>query len=202
MKIVIASDVHERHREVVWPDGDLLIIVGDLTDAFAVRNYRMTHQMTVLRDADEFLGQKYPKILVVPGNHDYGLENPENRYIFKHMTILVNQTVDYKGVIICGIPVTSTGMAFWKEDGKADLELIPSSIDILATHSPPAGMFNTRWGRKDILELSQKVKPKVHVFGHDHDKLGDTVIGTTRYINVSLYDKQMRAPFIISLPQT
>lgn len=91
---------------------------------------------------------------------------------------------------------------YWLEDY---WKLIPNDIDILITHSPPFGVFdrvkkyNSRgnWnpktdgyeavGSKSLREhVMQRIKPKLHVFGHIHE-WGGQILDTnvTKFVNAS-----------------
>ncbi|MEY4540708.1 MAG: hypothetical protein RLZZ306_2465 [Bacteroidota bacterium] len=69
--------------------------------------------------------------------------------------------------------------------------MIPKDTDILITHCPPFGIldFNDRGkhqGCQDLLEIvQQKIKPRLHVFGHLHDAHGQIQIGETLFVNAS-----------------
>ena len=56
--------------------------------------------------------------------------------------------------------------------------MIPNNIDILITHGPPKGILGTcsdgfDAGCSDLsYEIWNRVKPKVHLFGHIHEGYG------------------------------
>jgi Icc-related predicted phosphoesterase len=62
----------------------------------------------------------------------------------------------------------------------------------LITHCPPFGIldFNDKGkheGCQDLLEIvQQKIKPRLHVFGHLHDAHGLDKIGETIFVNASI----------------
>ncbi|WP_292319387.1 metallophosphoesterase family protein [Caldisphaera sp.] len=61
-------------------------------------------------------------------------------------------------------------------------------IDILISHNPPYGIldmtyFKIRAGLKELKELSEFIKPKLHLFGHIHESQGIKEINKTTYIN-------------------
>ncbi len=73
---------------------------------------------------------------------------------------------------------------------RAKWDLIPEGIDVLITHGPPYGIGDLiarsdNAGCQDLLEVVEKIKPKVHVFGHIHEDYGITSNGVTTYINAS-----------------
>ena len=71
---------------------------------------------------------------------------------------------------------------------------IPSSTDVLITHGPPLGrgdmtFHNGRVGCYDLLrEVQDRVKPRLHVFGHIHEDYGCTYDGHTLYVNAASVD--------------
>ncbi|CAB9512466.1 Metallophosphoesterase domain-containing protein 1 [Seminavis robusta] len=71
---------------------------------------------------------------------------------------------------------------------------IPSGTDILVTHGPPLGRGDQcdhggRAGCYDLLEQVQnRVRPRLHIFGHIHEGYGTSFDGTTLYINASNLD--------------
>ena len=70
-------------------------------------------------------------------------------------------------------------------------EKIPVDVDILISHSPPYSVHDRdgegeRAGCKDLLELvSERIKPRVHVFGHIHEAYGVSTNGQTIFINAA-----------------
>ena len=73
---------------------------------------------------------------------------------------------------------------------------IPNDIDVLITHCPPYSIFD--WSIYDKIhtgspslykEVVERIKPKVHIFGHIHDGYGIKVIENTTFINASNLDE-------------
>lgn len=87
---------------------------------------------------------------------------------------------------------------------------IPSDTEILITHGPPVGFGDeTRDGNRagcvDLLNTIQnRVKPKLHIFGHIHEGYGVTKdTNGTLFINASTCTIRYKAtnpPIIIDLP--
>ena len=67
--------------------------------------------------------------------------------------------------------------AFNKDRGaplKAIWDKIPLDTDVLITHGPPHGILDLTFdkikaGCEELLLAVQRIKPKVHVFGHIHE---------------------------------
>merc|ERR1712232_1106156 len=66
---------------------------------------------------------------------------------------------------------------------------IPSSTDVLITHGPPLGRgdMTIRSGRAGcyhlLREVQDRIKPRLHVFGHIHEGSGTTFDGRTLFVN-------------------
>lgn len=78
--------------------------------------------------------------------------------------------------------------------------MIPNDTDVLITHGPPYGVCDEAYrfgsnatekvGCKDLLDVSLRVAPKLHVFGHIHYSGGTSwVAPKTTYANVSVLNE-------------
>jgi Icc-related predicted phosphoesterase len=104
------------------------------------------------------------------------------------------------GINIWGSPVSPWfyDWAFNRKRGddiRKHWDKIPPSTDILITHGPPYGILDkTKRGElvgcKDILPLIEKIKPRLHVFGHIHEENGMKKIGETIFVNGSVLDER------------
>lgn len=210
MKIVCLSDTHLVHDEFdkipAIPDGDILIHSGDAT--FRGR----PHEIYRFSKWFHSLPHKYK--IFVAGNHDIMFEddrvkamgllydNPQywsspiptkDRCIY-----LEDSEVTIEGLRIYGAPWSPRfyDWAFNVDRGpkiKAKWDLIPEEIDILVTHGPPYGYGdlstkNELLGCKDLMEAVNRVKPKVHIFGHIHSGYGVSNNGHTTFINAAMCD--------------
>ena len=93
-------------------------------------------------------------------------------------------------------------------------DLIPNDTEIVITHGPPLGFGDIGYdeverkddfsGCLDLYEaISQRIKPKYHVFGHNHEGYGMTTDGVTKYINaasVNTFRKPANKPIVFDLP--
>ena len=199
MYVCIAADLHSRHREIIWPKADVLVIAGDLVDAFKVRNYKINYQITTLEDLDFMLDPIYKHVLVTGGNHDFALEEARHRLKFKKIQVLENRSCTINGKTFYGSPWNMAGMAFDKRSKKDAFTNIPEDLYILFTHVPPGNIFGTEWGDPELLEIIRKVKPKIHIFGHDHINIGTEKIDDTLFINASIMARTMREPVVINI---
>lgn len=67
---------------------------------------------------------------------------------------------------------------------------IPTDVEILMTHGPPHGILDTcsdgfQAGCEELKEVVERIKPRVHIFGHIHEAYGFYSDGVTSYINAS-----------------
>ena len=74
------------------------------------------------------------------------------------------------------------------EEIKRHWDLIPMDTDVLITHGPPFGLLDMcangeRVGCKDLLETIAKIRPRVHAFGHIHEKYGIARVDKTIFVN-------------------
>ena len=72
MRIVCIADTHGPHRQLEVPPADLLIHAGDFTF--------YSTPPSIVSDFDAWLGSlPHRHKVVVPGNHEFALEEPEDR---------------------------------------------------------------------------------------------------------------------------
>jgi Icc-related predicted phosphoesterase len=178
------------HRDLIVPDGDLLIHAGDFTF--------FSKRPAMLRDFDDWLGELPHKYkVVVPGNHEYLLEEERNRAAIMNATLLVNDGIEIEGIRIWGSPVTPLyGGAFSLSsavDRKRHWAKIPENLDILITHGPPKGILDRdapeepAAGCHELALAVERMCPRLHVFGHIHGGRGILRTPTTVYVNASVF---------------
>ena len=192
MRVVAFSDSHTRHREVVIPDGDLLIFAGDLSQC-------KSREEAI--DFNDFLGKLPHRYkVVIGGNHDHQLAQgvAQARELLSNAIYLQDSGVCIEGLNIWGAPWqpifnAKACDAFARFRGTPMREkwaLIPKDTDLLITHTPPLGIMDEDQGISngcsDLLAVVQAVKPKVHVFGHIHNYNGVFECKGTRYINCNV----------------
>lgn len=191
MKIIALSDTHNRHKEIVIPECDLLIHAGDATN-------RGEHNE--LAPFLNWMSQQKSKYKIyVPGNHDFYAERmPEKTRQMcedRGITLLNDSGVELEGINFWGSPYTPKygDWAFQGYHGEGMLKhwmQIPGNTNILITHGPPyqildIGMLGENAGCYYLFYKILEVKPKVHIFGHIHDSHGEKVFEGTHYYNVA-----------------
>ena len=139
MRIVCIADTHGLHRQLEVPTGDLLIHAGDFTF--------YSKPPSIVSDFDDWLGSlPHRHKVVVPGNHEFALEEPEDRSAIANAILLVDSGVQVGGMRIWGSPVIPLyGGAFGMSraaDRKRHWARIPEGLDILVTHGPPLGILD------------------------------------------------------------
>lgn len=191
MLIDCISDVHGYRPEL--PGGDLLIFAGDL-----VATHRDDAHFVQMC---EWLDQApYDMKVVIAGNHDgqfekFGTTWPWSFYY------LCDGGIQAGPFRVWGAPWTLTfGDWFFEKDPeqiKEHWDLIPEDTDILVTHSPPFGILDRaerkmHVGCKALKEATNRVKPKLHVFGHIHECSGKRHGKDTTSVNASYVDERYR----------
>jgi len=195
MRVILVADTHGLHRRLDVPCGDLFIHAGDFT--------LNSKPPSIISDFNAWLGSlPHRHKVVVPGNHEFILEEPRNRGGITNAILLVDSGVEIEGLRIWGSPVTPLyGGAFGKsnpEDRKRHWAQIPDGLDILITHGPPfaildhGGSAERREGCPQLLEAVFRALPRVHVFGHIHHGYGTLRTDDTLFVNASLMGEDGR----------
>jgi Icc-related predicted phosphoesterase len=188
-RFVAMADTHGRHRELTVPDADVLIHAGDLTGRGTRK--QVEEALAWLKS----LPHRH-KVLVA-GNHDFLYENePELAQALTReagIVYLRDSEVTVEGLRIWGSPWQPRffDWAFNLDRGEPldeNWRLIPAGIDVLVTHGPPQGYGDrtydgSRVGCERLLVHLERVKPRVHLFGHIHEDKGEWQVGPTRVIN-------------------
>jgi len=191
MRVVCISDTRELHRELDVPSGDLLIHAGDFSFA------QNSTPLAALRDFNDWLGElRHRYKVVVPGNHDVLLAEPQRRGVISNATLLVNSGVVIENIHIWGSPLMplQNGAFACSDSGerKRHWARIPRHTDILITHCPPFGVLDRtpdcddHEGCPELLAAVLQVRPRFHVFGHAHGAHGIIRTEHTAFINAAL----------------
>jgi Icc-related predicted phosphoesterase len=183
MKILHISDTHGHHDKLNLADfkADVLVHSGDFTNSGS--------QQEVLQFFDWFAKLPIQHKILVPGNHDYFveemLEDSQTRELFwpKSFHLLIGEGVEIDGVKFWGSPVTPWffDMAFNQETDEIAEEWakIPADTQVLITHGPRYGVLDktedgTHVGchalRSHIADTLTALK--VHLHGHIHSGYG------------------------------
>ncbi|ORX76915.1 Metallo-dependent phosphatase [Anaeromyces robustus] len=197
VKICCISDTHEKHDNICIPDDidiDILIYAGDFT------NWHSSNKKSVHLFLDWFKKQNAKYKFLVCGNHDiyfYFLRKSKKEALKEEMKknnilYLENNFGNFSdlNLNIYGFPYTLKRNIFYMADAfeikKSKMNKIcnqvfdknNNNIDILITHSPPYNILDKTYKNKNIGSLTLledlilRVKPKIHIFGHNHDEPG------------------------------
>lgn len=192
MLIDCISDLHGFKPEL--PGGDLLIICGDLT----ARDKRDEYDQFNLWLSN----LSYRCKVVIGGNHDGLLERKRVEIGDEKTHYLCDSGFEFESFKIWGSPYTPTFLNWYfmrnrGQDIQKHWNLIPNDTDILVTHGPPHGIFDevdegVHVGCKDLkMTVQNRIKPRIHCFGHIHEGGGKTVIiDNTTYVNCSYVDER------------
>jgi len=190
--IVAISDTHAQHQALDVPEGDILVHAGDLTN------------MGALEDVTSFnawlCSLPHPHKIVVTGNHDFCFERTReaSEALLTNCTYLHDSAATVMGIRFWGSPWQPWffNWAFNLQRGeeiRRKWDLIPDTTDVLITHGPPHGHGDrTRSGELvgcgDLLEVVERIHPKLHVFGHIHEGYGVSSNDHTTFVNASNCD--------------
>lgn len=206
--VVVVADTHGAHRRLDVPPGHLLIHCGDMTgqDGTAAE----------VIEFNEWLGSlPHPAKVVVAGNHDEPFEyEPERaRKLISNAVYLEDSEATLLGLRIWGSPWQPefNGWHFNLPRGEAlgaKWALIPEGIDILVTHGPPHGILDQDFrgrhlGCVDLMAAVERLKPRLHLFGHVHEGYGTLQGPTTLFANAAVLDRSYRIanqPVVLQVP--
>ncbi|GIZ47989.1 hypothetical protein CKM354_001106400 [Cercospora kikuchii] len=190
LTVVCVSDTHNSQPKT--PPGDILIHAGDLTQGGTATELQA--QLTWLK------AQPHAYKIVIAGNHDIVLDPAKSaelgfrsgaRQSLQWGSIIYLQhsqttvKVRERTLSIYGHPSTRKhGNWAFQYDRGADVfsNRIPDDVDILVTHSPPQFHLDVAgWGDMSLLREIERVKPKLHVFGHIHGGYGQDILVYDRF---------------------
>jgi len=199
-RIVAIADTHNRHAQLELPDGDVLIHAGDMTGRGTPRELEQV--------ADWLRAQPHRHKVVIAGNHDFALQRQpaEARALFHGLHFLEDSEVTVEGLRIWGSPWQP-----WFHDWAFNLrrgpeidakwQLIPEGVEVLVTHGPPHGYGDIvyrgeRVGCEDLTRQLDRVRPRLHLFGHIHEDKGEWQRGPTRIVNCTTSEGELPAAVI------
>jgi Icc-related predicted phosphoesterase len=207
MRLVCISDTHFPPHALQIPDGDVLIVAGDV----CLRGHDYELELF-----DRFLGRlSHRHKLLVAGNHDWVLAEAGReaaQALVKNAIYLEDSGVDIDGVKFWGSPWQPEfyNWAFNLPRGPKLAQVwakIPNNTDVLITHGPPYGILDQvprgeHVGCEELRKALQRVRPKIHVFGHVHEGYGVLKQDGITFANASICDERYRpinAPIVIDL---
>lgn len=203
MRLVLISDTHTYHDELILPKGDVLIHAGDISS----RGYT-----TEVRDFLEWFDkQDFEEKIFIAGNHDFFFENRDIEDVrkiiseYKSVTYLFDEEIIINGVKFYGTPWQPEfcNWAFNVQRGELHKKWnkIPKDVNVLITHGPPYTIldrvkpsWNTCSEQVGCFELLNAINDlkdlKLNVFGHIHEAYGEMMIDNVTFINASVLDER------------
>jgi predicted phosphodiesterase len=206
VRLVCLSDTHNLHDRLSVPDGDVLVHAGDFSARGAEREVaafgaflaRLPHRHKV----------------VVAGNHDFLFQTKpaRARELLGDVIYLEDAAARVGELTLWGSPWQPWfhDWAFNLPRGRALAEkwaLVPDGVDVLVTHGPPHGLLDLtahgeRVGCEDLTRALDRIRPRLHVFGHIHEAYGSTRADGTLSVNACTCDLRYRAvnpPVVVDL---
>ena len=194
MSICIISDTHNRHRKLNLLEADTIIHCGDFTS--------MGYDHEIRDFMKWFSHLNYKHKICCAGNHDILFERNgllARSFVPDNVHYLEDSGIEIEGLNFYGSPVQLPfgNFAFMRPEEKLELhwKAIPDGTDVLITHCPPfligdyAKHSHLHRGSPSLyLEVVERIKPKIHCFGHIHNGYGTKVIENTTFINAALAD--------------
>jgi len=186
--VCVIADTHRLHRDLVIPACDLLIHCGDMC------SFQREDQET-LEDIDQWFAEiPARQVICIGGNHDFPLHHREFR--FSQATHLRDSKTESFGLSIYGTPWCPdlAGFAFYADEASLieHWRKIPTGIDILVTHTPPAGILDLpssgdrHLGCPHLRAELERIRPRYHFFGHVHASAGAASVDGTEFVNAAM----------------
>ena len=161
VRIVCISDTHGHHDYLKnIPMGDILIHSGDFTHC---------GELSHVHKFNKFVSELgHPYKIVIAGNHDLTLGH---KVLSEGLTNCIY--LNNRGIIVHNLHIFGRGY------NGVGYRHIPEQTDILITHEPPYGACDTHrpldlsrrpcgsWSMRR--EVQNRIKPRLHVFGHIHN---------------------------------
>jgi len=215
MKLCIISDTHTYHKRIGIDkfEADVLIHCGDITGNGGIA--AITDFLTWFNGLEQFKHK-----IFIAGNHDWlfqrnnSLARDTVENVGKgNIIYLEDQEVVIDNIRFYGTPVQPPFMnwAFNVFEPKLSeyWKAIPDGIDVLITHGPPYMIGDyvphsmQHEGSPSLYrEVTDRIKPKVHCFGHIHEGYGIKELYGIIFVNASCLNDEYRAvndPVIIEI---
>lgn len=193
MTILHISDIHGLHNQLTTlPAADVIVHSGDFTLGGSEKE--------TIEFMQWFCDLPYNHKVFVAGNHDmcmYGADKVEGLPDDVHY--FCNSGIDIDGIKFYGMPMFME----YAMDGTYEQHIkdIPDDTDVLVTHQPPYGILDGgeykgqasyHYGDYFLYTRVIDVKPKLHLFGHDHNAYGSIEQFGTAFSNAAVVDEHYK----------
>ena len=219
IKIVIISDTHNSIKKITIPKGDILIHCGDFTTtshpdeynefiSFLQSDKEFKHKIVIAGNHDLFFDPPFYesslKNLYHNGfDYDRKLAEEYKEKLKQYCIYLENSGCEIFGIKFFGAPAMPQDYLcpFSRDRGSKILmewKKIPDDIDVLITHTPPKGILDLTLREKhagclDLREeVENRIKPKIHAFGHIHESYGIYFQKDIIYVNAAICNRNYK----------
>lgn len=207
MKFAAVSDTHCHSIEKITSSvkADILLIAGD------VLNHGTWNEFIAFAKDLERVRKRFKHIIYVPGNHDIYVDHERESALEelhkRDIRVLIDQRLELDGVSFFGSPGVPLTPSYWAfAYGFADQTERWKNVqqmDVLITHGPPQGILDYGAGCKYLRAAVDRLKPRLHVFGHMHECGGELMqMDNSVFRNVAICDRTYRParpPFVFEL---
>ena len=190
IKIVCVSDIHSTQfrNNYKIPQCDLFIAAGDL-----INNNEGERE---IKSFNSWVDQiECKNKIIIGGNHDNYLEKNKSKIkeLFPNVHYLEYNSfqLEEPNISIYGAPcilrrnffIRGNAFSLSGSQLRREWEKIPKNIDILVTHVPPYDVLDVTYKNKHIgskwlrNEICNRIQPKIHIFGHNHDSINYYALG-------------------------
>lgn len=190
MRLVFISDTHNCHNEIEIPGGDVLIHCGD-----ALIGGSKSEREDFVQWWNK---QPHKHKLFTAGNHDICWQtqaywaNQDLQNLHEHYF-----TIDGIKFYCASWSVQYGDWAYMLPERllKHEWPKIPSDTDVLITHGPPYRILDFNYagnpcGSESLREeVLNRIKPKIHAFGHVHESYGALEKNGIAFINAAICDR-------------
>lgn len=196
MRLAIVADLH-GHLPVI-PPCDVLLVGGDVRPGAATET---DAELAFLDGPFRAWLETVPagEVVGIAGNHDFAFDrHPDRIPPDLQWTYLEDEETTVDGVTIWGSPWTPWFFDWAFNAPKADSEAflahtyaaVPDDTDVLLIHGPPRGYGDTtargmEVGSTALLDLVDRVQPRLCAFGHIHEGRGAWDRGPTHLVNAA-----------------
>lgn len=215
MRIVAIADTHGQHRALTdeqhyrrMPEGDVLVVAGDLCAMDGTK-------ADILDMVDWMGGLDYKWKLLIGGNHDLPLDRPYKADLWRAMRAAGIYYCEHEGMEIEGVTLFLTpytprlrgipwAFGYDPQVRTNKWDDVPDWTDVLVTHGPAyeildKTIYGIHAGCPQMLRMIDRVRPKVHLFGHIHEGCGRRWVEGTEHVNCAVVDERYR---LVNQPQT
>lgn len=208
-RFVFLSDTHNQHKDLILPEGDILVHSGDACLHGTVKEFASFVEW--FRNVEGFKHK-----IFVPGNHDMFVEEAYHMsmsMLDDDVHMLINRSIILDDISIYGAPWSPNlrGWAFCPGDAIVhEWKKIPDKVDLLITHSPAYDLMDKphppaqspKYGCKDLAEALLKRRIRYHAFGHIHGSYGMSNYNDRIMINACNCDEEydlINKPIVVDI---